>query len=386
VSFGHGEKPRVIIICNFSIKYLSFTNKDSNESVVTSIKDSSFKMQDSRKKLATCGLKLLNFLLLIATDSLLSLLGGFMKLHENILSLIGNTPLVKINSMASNDSAEIWAKLEGFNPGGSVKDRIALSMIETAEKEGKLKKNGTIVEPTSGNTGIGLAMVAAVKGYRLILTMSETMSLERRQLLQAFGAELILTPGDKGMMGAVETAEEIFRDNPNFFMPQQFENKANPEIHRQTTAIEIINDLGCVPDAFVAGVGTGGTITGTGEALREKNPYIWITAVEPAYSPVLSGGNPGKHKIAGIGAGFYPGVLNTKIYNEVISVTDEEAANMTKQLALKEGMLGGISSGAAMWAAIKVAERLGKNKKIVVVFPDRGDRYLSTGLFLPEGI
>lgn len=309
-----------------------------------------------------------------------------MKLHENILSLIGNTPMVRINRMVSANSAVIWAKLEGFNPGGSVKDRIALSMIEAAEREGKLHKGGTIVEPTSGNTGIGLAMVAAVKGYRLILTMPETMSMERRHLLQAFGAELILTPGDKGMMGAVERAEEIFRDNPDFFMPQQFENKANPEMHRRTTAIEIINDLGCVPDAFVAGVGTGGTITGTGEALREKNPDIWIAAVEPAGSPILSGGEPGKHKIAGIGAGFYPGVLNTKIYNEVIPVTDEDAANTTKQLALREGILAGISSGAAMCAAMKVAERLGKNKKLVVIFPDRGDRYLSTGLFLPEEI
>ncbi|BCB96988.1 cysteine synthase [Dissulfurispira thermophila] len=309
-----------------------------------------------------------------------------MKLHESILGLIGNTPLVRIRKMASDNSAEIWAKLEGFNPGGSVKDRIALSMIETAEKEGRLRKGSTIIEPTSGNTGIGLAMVSAVKGYKLILTMPETMSMERRQLLQAFGAELVLTPGEKGMMGAVEKAEEIYRNNPDFFMPQQFENKANPEIHRQTTAVEIINAIGCVPDAFVAGVGTGGTITGTGEALREKNPDIWITAVEPAGSPVLSGGNPGKHKIAGIGAGFYPGVLNVKIYNEVIQVTDEDAANTTKQLALKEGILAGISSGAAMWAAMKVAERLGKNRKLVVIFPDRGDRYLSTGLFLPEGI
>ncbi len=309
-----------------------------------------------------------------------------MKLHEDILSLIGNTPLVRINRMVGADIAEIWAKLEGFNPGGSVKDRIALSMIENAEQQGRLKKGGTIIEPTSGNTGIGLAMVSAVKGYRLILTMPETMSMERRQLLQAFGAELILTSGERGMLGAVEKAEEIFRDNPDYFMPQQFENRANPEVHRKTTAIEIINSLGCIPDAFVAGVGTGGTITGVGEVFRERRPDVWITAVEPAGSPVLSGGNPGRHKIAGIGAGFYPGVLNTKIYDEVIPVTDEDAANATKQLALKEGILAGISSGAAMWAAIKVAERLGRDKKLVVIFPDRGDRYLSTGLFLPEGI
>jgi len=309
-----------------------------------------------------------------------------MKLHENILSLIGNTPLVRINRMVSDSSAEIWAKLEGFNPGGSVKDRIALSMIETAEREGKLKPGGTIIESTSGNTGIGLAIVAAVKGCGLILTMPETMSLERRQLLQAFGAELILTPGDRGMIGAVEEAERIALKNPDFFMSQQFENMANPDIHRRTTAVEIINDLGCVPDAFVAGVGTGGTITGTGEILKGKKPDIWITAVEPAGSYILSGGEPGKHKIAGIGAGFFPGVLNTKIYNEVISVTDDAAADTSRQLALMEGILSGISSGAAMWAAMKVAERLGKNKKVVVVFPDRGDRYLSTGLFLPEGI
>lgn len=309
-----------------------------------------------------------------------------MKLHRDILSLIGNTPLVKIRKMTSEDSAEIWAKLEGFNPGGSVKDRIALSMIESAEKEGQLKKNGTIIEPTSGNTGIGLAIVSAIKGYRLILTMPETMSMERRQLLQAFGAELILTAADKGMLGAVEKAEEILRDNPDYFMPHQFENKANPEVHRKTTAMEIINDLGTLPDAFVAGVGTGGTITGTGEVLREKNPDIWISAVEPAGSPILSGGNPGKHKIAGIGAGFYPGILNTKIYNEVIPVTDEDAAETTRQIALKEGILAGISSGAAMWAAIRVAKKLGKGKKVVVIFPDRGERYLSTGLFISEGL
>ncbi|MBI3592392.1 MAG: cysteine synthase A [Nitrospirae bacterium] len=309
-----------------------------------------------------------------------------MKLHGNVLSLIGNTPLVRINRMASEGSATIWAKLEGFNPGGSVKDRIALSMIEAAEKEGRLKPGGTIIEPTSGNTGIGLAMVAAVKGYRLVLTMPETMSMERRQLLQAFGVELILTPGEKGMQGAVDKAEGMFRENPSFFMPQQFENAANPEIHRRTTAVEIMNDLGSAPDAFVAGVGTGGTITGTGEVLRERNPEIRIAAVEPAGSPVLSGGDPGKHKIAGIGAGFYPGVLNTKIYNEVIQVTDDDAAETTRQLAIREGILAGISSGAAMWAALKVAGGLGKGRNLVVIFPDRGDRYLSTGLFLPEGI
>ncbi len=307
-----------------------------------------------------------------------------MRLNKNILSLIGNTPLVRINHLCSKDDAEIWAKLEGNNPAGSVKDRIALSMIEAAEKDGRLKPGGTVIEPTSGNTGIGLAMVTAVKGYRLILTMPETMSLERRQLLQAFGAELILTEGEKGMMGAVEKAEEILKNNPHYLMPQQFENPANPEIHRKTTAIEIINDLGEVPDGFVACVGTGGTITGVGEVFRSKRPDVWIVAVEPAASPVLSGGNPGPHKIAGIGAGFFPGVLNTKIYNEIIPVTDEDAAETTRQLSLREGILAGISSGAAMWAALKVAKKLGSGKKIVVILPDRGERYLSTGLFISE--
>lgn len=307
-----------------------------------------------------------------------------MKLNKDILSLIGNTPLVKIRNFTSSSDAEIYAKLEGCNIGGSVKDRIALSMIETAEKDGRLKHGGTIIEPTSGNTGIGLAMVAAVKKYKLILTMPETMSMERRQLLQAYGAELVLTEGKKGMMGAVEKAEEIFKNNPHYFMPHQFENPSNPEIHRKTTALEILNDLGEAPDGFVAGIGTGGTITGVGEVLRERKPDVWITAVEPAASPVLSGGNPGPHKIAGIGAGFFPGILNTKIYNEVIPVTDADAADTARQMALKEGLLCGISSGAAMWAAIKVAKKLGKGKKLIVILPDRGERYLSTGLFAQE--
>lgn len=306
-----------------------------------------------------------------------------MKIYKDILALIGNTPIVRINHLSPQSGAEIWAKLEGFNPGGSVKDRIALSMIETAEREGKLKQGGTIIEPTSGNTGIGLAMVSAVKGYRLILTMPETMSLERRQLLQAYGTELILTSGEKGMLGAVERAEEIYRENPDYFMPMQFENPANPDIHRRTTAVEIINSIG-VPDAFVAGVGTGGTITGVGEVLKEKKPNVRIVAVEPAASAILSGGSPGRHRIAGIGAGFFPGVLNTKVYDEIIPVTDEDAMEMAKKLSLKEGILVGISSGAAMWAAVKVAERLGPGKRVVVIFPDRGDRYLSTGLFSPE--
>jgi cysteine synthase A len=305
-----------------------------------------------------------------------------MKPHPNILSLIGNTPIVKLNHILSPEGAEIWAKLEGFNPGGSVKDRIALSMIETAEKDGKLKPGNTIIEPTSGNTGIGLGLVAAVKGYRLILTMPETMSLERRQIFQAFGAELVLTPGSRGMMGAVEEAEIILKKNADYFMPMQFENPSNPEIHRNTTAVEILDAIGLV-DGFVSGVGTGGTITGVGEVLKSKKPDTWVVAVEPARSPILSGGNPGPHKIAGIGAGFYPGVLNTKIYNEIIQVSDEDAAEITRRLAVEEGILAGISSGAALWAALKVSAKLGKGKKVVVILPDRGDRYLSTGLFAP---
>ena len=300
---------------------------------------------------------------------------------NNIIKLIGNTPIVKLNRIPGPEDAEIWAKLEGANPGGSVKDRIALSMIEAAELEGKLKPGGTIVEPTSGNTGIGLALISAVRGYRLILTMPETMSVERRQIFQAFGAEMVLTPGPKGMMGAVEEAELIFKKNPDYFMPMQFENPANPEIHRKTTAVEIMDALGTEIDGFVAGVGTGGTITGTGEVLKSNNTDIWIAAVEPAASPVLSGGDPGPHKIAGIGAGFFPGVLNTAILNEVIPVTNEDAADMSQRIAKEEGILAGISSGAAAWAALNVAKKLGKGRKVVVVFPDRGDRYLSTGLF-----
>jgi len=307
-----------------------------------------------------------------------------MKLHKEVLSMIGNTPLVKINRMTGPEDAEIWAKLEGFNPGGSVKDRIALSMVETAEQEGKLRPGGTIIEPTSGNTGIGLAMVAAVKGYRLILTMPDTMSMERRQLLLAYGAELVLTEGKKGMKGAVDRAAEISAENQSYFMPQQFENCANPEIHMKTTAVEILDDLGSVPDGFVAGVGTGGTITGIGMVLREKKQDVWIAAIEPAASPVLSGGNAGPHKIAGIGAGFVPGVLNTRIYDEVIAVTDSDAAETARAMAIKEGILAGISSGAAIWGALRVAKKLGRGKKIVVIIPDGGERYLSTGLFAPE--
>jgi cysteine synthase A len=300
---------------------------------------------------------------------------------RDILELIGNTPLVRIRRLTEEGDATVFAKLEGFNPGGSVKDRIALSMIEAAEREGKLRPGGTIVEPTSGNTGIGLALVAAVKGYRLILTMPETMTIERRQVLKAYGAELILTPAEKGMMGAVEEAERLCLEHKDYFMPQQFENPANPEIHRKTTAIEIIDDLGEVPDVFVAGVGTGGTITGVGEVFKEKRRDCYVVAVEPASSAVLSGGEPGPHKIPGIGAGFFPGVLNTSIYDEIIPVSDEDAAEMAKELSIKEGLFVGVSSGAAMWAALKVAKKVGRDKRVVVVLPDRGDRYLSMNIF-----
>lgn len=292
--------------------------------------------------------------------------------------------MVRINRLVPETDAEVWAKLEGFNPGGSVKDRIALSMIEDAERDGRLKPGGTVIEPTSGNTGIGLAIVCAVKGYRLILTMSEAMTMERRQLLQAYGAELVLSPADRGMLGAIERAEELYKQNPDYFMPMQFENPANPEAHRKTTAPEIIDSLGSIPDVFIAGVGTGGTITGVGEAFKGRRPDMHVVAVEPAASAILSGGEPGRHKIAGIGAGFYPGILNTKIYDEVIAVTDDAAIDTARQLSLKEGILAGVSSGAAMWASMNIAKRFGKGKRIVVILPDRGDRYLSTGIFMPD--
>jgi cysteine synthase A len=298
-----------------------------------------------------------------------------------ITELIGNTPVVRLNKVAGKDDAVIWTKLESFNPGGSVKDRICLSMIEAAEKEGKIKPGATIIEPTSGNTGIGLAMVCAAKGYKLVLTMPETMSVERRMLLKAYGAELILTPGSEGMKGAVMRAEELAKENKNYFIPQQFKNPANPEIHRRTTAQEILRQVKESIDAFVSGVGTGGTITGVGEVLKSKYPGIKIVAVEPAASPVLSGGTPGPHKIQGIGAGFIPDVLNMKIIDAIITVKDDEAKETAVRLAEKEGLLVGISSGAAAFAALKVARELGKGKTVVVIFPDTGERYLSTGLF-----
>jgi len=301
---------------------------------------------------------------------------------KTILDLIGNTPMVKLTSIADASDAEIWEKLEGCNPGGSVKDRPALAMIEDAELKGKLKKGMKLVEPTSGNTGIGLAMVAAVKGYPIVLTMPETMTVERRQLLQAYGADLVLTPGDKGMQGAIDRAEEIAASNREYFMPQQFANPANPMVHRRTTAKEILKFMGGKRiSAFVAGVGTGGTITGVGETLRKQFKDIKIFAVEPASSPVLSGGKSGAHKIPGLGAGFVPKILNTRVYDEVIPVANEQAAETTRRLAREEGLLVGISSGAACWAALQVAARLGKGKRVVVVFPDGGERYLTTGVF-----
>ncbi len=301
---------------------------------------------------------------------------------KTVLDLIGNTPMVKLHRLTGEESAEVWAKLEGFNPGGSVKDRPALAMIEDAEKKGKLKKGMTIVEPTSGNTGIGLAMVAAVKGYPIILTMPESMSLERRKLLQAYGAELVLTPAAQGMKGALAKADEILASGRTYFKPDQFGNPANPQVHRRTTAKEILKQLGAKKiDAFVAGIGTGGTITGVGEVLKKKFKNIKIFAVEPAASPILSGGQPGPHTIQGIGPNFVPAILNTKIYNEVITVANEDAAETARRLAREEGLLVGISSGAACWAALQVAARLGKGKRIVTVFPDVGERYLTTGLF-----
>ena len=299
---------------------------------------------------------------------------------RSILDFIGSTPVVRLRNLPGKDDAEVWGKLESSNPGGSVKDRICLSMIEAAEREQKLKPGATIVEPTSGNTGIGLALVAAVKGYRLILTMPDTMSEERRSLLNAYGARLILTPDTKGMGGAIRKAEELLLEHSDYFMPQQFNNPANPEIHRRTTAVELLNQFKRI-DAFVAGVGTGGTITGVGEILKEKMKGIRVYAVEPAASPVISGGEPGYHKIQGIGAGFIPAVLNTQIYDEVVAVSDEDAAHYTRRLALEEGILVGISSGAACCAALKVARNLGKGRVVVTIFADKGEHYFSTDLF-----
>ena len=299
----------------------------------------------------------------------------------SILELVGDTPIVRLNRLPGPNDATVWAKLEAFNPMSSVKDRICLAMIEAAEKEGKLKNGMTIVEPTSGNTGIGLAMVATVKGYRLILTMPDTMSVERRKLLKALGAELVLTSGAEGMPGAIRKAGELAASSRDYYMPQQFNNPANPEAHRRTTAQEILEQTGGKVDAFVAGIGTGGTITGVGEILKKRIPAVQIIAVEPAASPVLSGGPPGRHRIQGIGAGFVPAVLNRGIVDRVIPVPDEQAAETTRRLAREEGIFAGISSGAAAFAALQVARELGSGKNLVVLLPDTGERYLSTDLF-----
>ncbi|MGE8022458.1 cysteine synthase A [Peribacillus frigoritolerans] len=303
------------------------------------------------------------------------------RIANSVIDLIGQTPIVKLNKLQNENSADIYLKLEYFNPGSSVKDRIALAMIEAAEKNGTLKPGDTIIEPTSGNTGIGLAMVAAAKGYKSILVMPETMSLERRNLLRAYGAELVLTPGPEGMKGAIAKATELSKEK-GYFIPQQFENKANPEVHRNTTGPEIVEAFGDEGlDAFVAGIGTGGTITGAGEVLREKFPDIKIYAVEPADSPVLSGGTPGPHKIQGIGAGFIPTILNTDLYDEIIQVNTEESFDYARRAAKEEGILGGISSGGAIAAAVKVADKLGKGKKVLAIIPSNGERYLSTPLY-----
>lgn len=306
-----------------------------------------------------------------------------MNIANNVTELVGNTPLVKLNRVTDGAEANVYAKLEFFNPGSSVKDRIAVAMIDAAEKSGKINQNTTIVEPTSGNTGIGLAMVCAARGYKLIITMPETMSRERRMLMRAYGAELVLTPGPEGMGGAIAKAKELAQANPDsFFIPQQFENPANPEVHRNTTALEIWNDTDGQVDIVIAGVGTGGTITGVGEVLKEKNPNIQIIAVEPAASPVLSGGAKGPHPIQGIGAGFVPAILNTEAYNEIVQVPNEAAFETARAVGSQEGVLVGISSGAAVWAAVQVAKRPeNKGKNIVVIIPSNGERYLSTALF-----
>lgn len=296
---------------------------------------------------------------------------------DNVLGLIGDTPTVKLNKIVEPGLAQVFAKLEFFNPGGSIKDRICLSMIVAAEKEGLIKPGSTIIEPTSGNTGIGLAMICAVKGYKCILTMPELMSQERIYILKSYGAEVILTPAVDGMLGAIKKAEEIVKKIPNSFVPQQFKNKANPQIHRETTAREILNFTTETIDAFIAGVGTGGTITGVGEVLKEHNPRIKIVAVEPTTNAVLSGGKPGPHKIQGIGAGFIPEVLNKNIIDEIVKVSDSQAFETSKILAKKEGLFVGLSAGAATWAALKIAKDLGKDKKVIVILPDTGERYYS---------
>jgi cysteine synthase A len=309
-------------------------------------------------------------------------LSAMSSIAKNILEKIGGSPLVEISDRLNNGGARVLAKVEYFNPGGSVKDRIALAMIDAAEKSGALKPGATIIEPTSGNTGVGLALVSAVRGYHLILTMPETMSVERRKLAAAYDAEIVLTPGSEGMKGAIAKAEELAKEIPNSFIPGQFINPANPAIHKATTGPEVWADTDGAVDFFVAGVGTGGTVTGVGEYLKEQNPDVKVVAVEPADSPVLSEGHAGSHKIQGIGAGFVPDVLNTKVYDEIIPVKNEDAFATGKLIGRSEGVLVGISSGAATWAAIQIAKRPeNKGKTIVVLLPDTGDRYLSTPLF-----
>ncbi|MEH7108251.1 cysteine synthase A [Bacillus sp. JJ1764] len=301
------------------------------------------------------------------------------RVANSVAELVGQTPIVKLNRLVDDNSAEVYLKLEYFNPGSSVKDRIGLAMIEAAEQEGLIKPGDTIIEPTSGNTGIGLAMIAAAKGYRAVFVMPETMSLERRNLLRAYGAELVLTPGPEGMKGAIAKAEALAAEN-GYFMPQQFKNQANPEVHRRTTGKEIVEQMDQL-DAFVSGIGTGGTISGAGSVIREKFPNAKIYAVEPKDSNILSGGKPGPHKLQGLGAGFVPDTLNTNIYDEVVQITTEEAFEASRRAAREEGILGGISSGAAISAALKVARELGKGKKVLAIIPDNGERYLSTPLY-----
>ncbi|MBO0961795.1 cysteine synthase A [Neobacillus sp. MM2021_6] len=302
------------------------------------------------------------------------------RVANSVSELVGQTPIVKLNRLVDENSADVYLKLEYFNPGSSVKDRIALAMIEAAEEKGLIKPGvDTIIEPTSGNTGIGLAMIAAAKGYKAVFVMPETMSLERRNLLKAYGAELVLTPGPEGMKGAIAKAEELVKEH-GYYLPQQFENEANPEVHRRTTGREIAEQMDTL-DAFVSGIGTGGTISGAGSLLREKFPEVKIYAVEPKDSAILSGGKPGPHKLQGLGAGFIPGTLDTSIYDEVIQITTEEAFEASRRAAREEGILGGISSGAAISAALKVASELGKGKKVLAIIPDNGERYLSTALY-----
>ncbi|MFV0558560.1 MAG: cysteine synthase A [Enterococcus sp.] len=307
------------------------------------------------------------------------------KVVENILELVGETPIVKLNQIVPEDAADVYVKLEFYNPAGSVKDRIALAMIEQAEKEGRLKPGGTIVEPTSGNTGVGLSFVGAAKGYKVVIVLPDSFSVERRKLIQAYGAELVLTPGAQGMKGAIAKAHELAGEN-DWFLPLQFDNLANPTIHQETTGQEILAAFGKAGlDAFVSGVGTGGTVTGAGQALREANPEISVYAVESAESPVLSGGQPGPHKIQGISAGFIPKVLDTNAYQEVLAIKGDDAIATAREVGAKEGILVGISAGAAITGAIEVAKKLGKGKKVLAIVPDNGERYLSTVLYDFEG-